>query len=393
MNKKLNFYILCTVVFLQGLVFYGPFSVVYRVSRGLSMYEIFIIESIFMILMLIFEVPWGWFADRFGYKKTLIIANFILFVSKIVFYEAGSFFLFLAERVLMALAYSGISGCDIALLYSSVDSDKSEKYLGIYTACSSAGLLVACLLSGVMAVNSIDSTAFYTIIPYGAAAVLIFFIKDVQYNAEEKPSIKGSIRDVLRNGRLLLLVVSSALVGEVSHSIGVFLNQPQYTKSGIGIGYFGILTAFMQVVCLVSAKVHKLTGKFGTRKVIKALNFSILASSILLAFTRNPIISIALIALSQGSFACLQPVVLSIENKSILLQNRATILSIYAMVGDIVSSLVNFSIGRYADISVEAAFLVCGIISAAGCILVFLYFSKAFRKKALEVNSQVDAFI
>lgn len=381
MNKKFNFYILCIVVFLQGLVFYGPFSVVYRVSRGLSMYEIFIIESIFMVLMLIFEVPWGWFADRYGYKKTLIIANLILFVSKIVFYEADSFFLFLMERVLMALAYSGISGCDIALLYSSIDKDKSERYLGLYTACGSAGLFIACLLSGTMAVSSIDSTALFTIIPYGIAAVLIFFIKDAEYIFEEKPSIKRSLKDVIKNGRVLFIVISSALAGEVSHSIGVFLNQPQYVKSGIGIGDFGILTAFMQVICLVSARTYKFTERFGQGKVIKALTLGILASSIILACTKNPIISIAFIALSQGSFACLQPVVLSIENKSILLQNRATILSIYAMVGDIVSSLANLSIGKLADISIERAFLACGVISVSGCVLVWIYFSKGYGKK------------
>ncbi|WP_258880991.1 MFS transporter [Clostridium tagluense] len=75
------------------------------------------LESISWILMIIFEVPWGWFADKFGYKKTLVISNFIFFISKIVFYKANSFGMFFLERVLLSVSLAGISGCDIALLH------------------------------------------------------------------------------------------------------------------------------------------------------------------------------------------------------------------------------------------------------------------------------------
>ena len=75
------------IVFLQGFIFYGPIATMYRQARGISMYDIFIIESISWILMIIFEIPWGWFADKFGYKKTIIISNLIFFVSKIIFLQ------------------------------------------------------------------------------------------------------------------------------------------------------------------------------------------------------------------------------------------------------------------------------------------------------------------
>ena len=165
MNKKMNIYLMLIIAFLQGLVFYGPVATLYRQSRGLSMYDIFLIESIFMVLMLVFEIPWGWFADRYGYKITLIIANLLLFLSKIVFYKAYTFKFFLLERVLAALAFAGVSGCDIALLHNSTDDDKGEKVFGMYNASNSAGFLLACLLSTRMIVKSMDISAFITIIP------------------------------------------------------------------------------------------------------------------------------------------------------------------------------------------------------------------------------------
>ena len=92
------------IVFLQGFVFYGPIATIYRQNRGLSMSSIFLIESISWVLMIIFEIPWGWFSDKFGYKKTLVISNFLFFISKIIFYKAYSFEMFFLERVLLSLS-------------------------------------------------------------------------------------------------------------------------------------------------------------------------------------------------------------------------------------------------------------------------------------------------
>ena len=83
-----------------------------------------------MILIILLEIPWGRFADKFGYKRTLVLANFIFFLSKIIFFKADSFFLFFIERLLLAISISGLSGCDSALLFLSLDEeDNSEKLL------------------------------------------------------------------------------------------------------------------------------------------------------------------------------------------------------------------------------------------------------------------------
>ncbi|KHD34967.1 hypothetical protein NL50_15005 [Clostridium acetobutylicum] len=59
MNKNRNFMLLSIIAVLQGLVFYGPIATIYRENRGLSVYDIFVIEAINMVLMIILEVPFG----------------------------------------------------------------------------------------------------------------------------------------------------------------------------------------------------------------------------------------------------------------------------------------------------------------------------------------------
>ncbi|MBV7272631.1 MFS transporter [Clostridium sp. PL3] len=134
MNRKVNVYLMYIIVFLQGFVFYGPIATVYRQNRNLSLSNMFLIESISWVLMIIFEIPWGWAADKIGYKKSLVISNFIYFISKIVFYKAYSFEMFLLERILLSVSLAGISGCDVALIYSSVKQEESEKVFGRYVA-------------------------------------------------------------------------------------------------------------------------------------------------------------------------------------------------------------------------------------------------------------------
>ena len=117
MNKK-NIYLMYLIIFLQSLVFYGSIATLYRQKRGLSMTEIFIIESAYFIIVIILEVPWGKLADKIGYKKIVVIANFIYFLSKIVFYNSGSFLGFLIERNILATALAGLSDCDSKLIYN-----------------------------------------------------------------------------------------------------------------------------------------------------------------------------------------------------------------------------------------------------------------------------------
>lgn len=374
------------IVFLQGLVFYGPIATVYRQNRNLALSNIFLIESISWILMIVFEIPWGWFADKFGYKKTLVISNFIFFISKIVFFKANSFEMFFLERVLLSLSLAGISGCDIALIYSSVESEESEKIFGRYNAFSTVGYLVASAMFSIIVRQSIDSTAFCTIIPYGMAAVLSLFIKEVNVHKEEKLNFRESFIKALKNKSIIILVISFVLINEVVQVVSVFLNQAQYLRSGINIKYFGILAVVMQIVRLSSLKAYKLSFKLGKNPTIQISYIIITISCITLVFTSNPVITILSIILICASAAIVSPIVLDIENKSISTAERATLLSIFAVFGDLTSATANVIIGKTADISTSSAFITC----VAMCVSAYILLSVYKKKSVKEVNKQIN---
>lgn len=370
--KNKNLYIMYAISFLQGLVFYGPVATLFRQTRGLELSEIFFLESIFMILMIGFEVPWGYFADRFGYKKTLCISYFLFLLSKIVFYASHSFREFFIEAMIIALAISGVSGCDSAFIYE-CNKEESEKSFGRYSAFSSGGFLIGAFLSTFMIGKSLDLSVMLTIIPYGIAFLLIFFVKDIKY-VKSRVNMKKSFKTAFKSKHILLFIIAFALLGEVARTLCVFLNQLKYIQVGIKLKYFGVLTAMLQIVGITSIKAYRLTEKFGQEKIIKIVFILVTVNTFILAYTSSAVITVLALIFIQGAFVLSNPLSMDIQNKSITTDNRATILSIYAMTGDIINSVINLGVGKSTDISLKFTFIFCGVLIIVGFIFIHLYF-------------------
>jgi MFS family permease len=361
------------IIFMQGFVFYGPVATIYRQARGLSMSEIFIIESIALLLILIFEVPWGWFADRFGYKRTLIIVNGLYFISKIIFYQAQGFEGFLLERVILALVIAGLSGCDAALIYASIKEDQAQNVFGRYSAMGTLGFLLACFASSWIVKISIDATAFFTIFPYGIAMILTFFLVEVEFEKKDTKKLKENVRLAFADRSIVFLVVAMALMVEIFQAATVFLNQLQYQKAGIPVHYFGWILAGIQVVRLFSAKTKRVTDRWGNMSTLFIMSMLVLVSCVGLVVTSQAVLSVLAILFISVSLAIMGPVEMDLKNKAIHTADRATILSIYSMMASLIGVGGNIVIGKAADHSVEMGFVICALMGGLALIAMFLF--------------------
>lgn len=223
--------------------------------------------------MLLFEIPWRLVGDKIGYKKTLVISFGLLLISKVIFYFSYSFLGFLFESIMAAIAISGVSGCDSALLYSSIDIAESDKVFGVYGAMGTTGFLVSSLVSSELIKYSIDLLAFATIILYSLAFLLSFTLKDVSERKKVKEKNKEQkllqiLRLVIKNKKIIAFIITIAILSETTHSIVVFFNQPLYIRSSIDLKYFGVLTALMQIATFIAVKAEKIKMKLGEKKLL-----------------------------------------------------------------------------------------------------------------------------
>ncbi|ERI93378.1 hypothetical protein HMPREF1982_01802 [Clostridiales bacterium oral taxon 876 str. F0540] len=155
--------------------------------------------------------------------------------------------------------------------------------------------------------------------------------------------------------------------------VSVFLNQVQYLRSGISIKYFGILAVVIQIARLISVKAYKFSIRLGKNRVIQILYITIIICCGILVLTSSTVLTILSIVLICGSAAIISPIVLDIENNNIENAGRATLLSVFAMFGDMTAAGVNVIIGKIADISTSSAFMVCVVICVLAYILFYIY--------------------
>jgi MFS family permease len=371
-RKQLNIYLFYAIALLQGMVFYGPIATLYRQARGLNVFDITLIESICLVLTILLEVPWGVVADRIGYKKTMVICNVLYLVSKLVFWKADGFGLFLAERLILAVVCAGLSGCDIAFLFLSAGSERSQKVFSIFDAMGTAGLIVAAAIYSTVIQNNYSLTAFLTVISYGLAMLLTFFLQDVQPVIKSRLPLKEQARLVVKaigqEKSFIFFLIAAALLAESNQTITVFLNQLQYLRSGITPGQMGFIYILVTVSGLFSASAYRLIQRAGEARLSRVLFLTAGAACLAMALWASPWVSILGIILLRVSASVFNPIRMAVQNRQVSIADRATVLSVYSICMNMLGVGTNLVFGKIADIDVSYAMLA----GAGFCFLGFV---------------------
>lgn len=368
MQKK-NIYLMYAISCLQGMVFYGPIATLYRQAQGVSVFEITLIESISLVLCLALELPWGIVADKIGYKKTMVFCCLLYLISKVIFWRAEGFPAFLLERILLSVVMAGLSGVDTSILYLSSAKENSQKVFGIYNGLGTAGLLLAAMVYSAAVGADYRLAGFLTVISYGAAAALSLFLTEVKEEKREKTGAKefyACLRRTFSDKYLLLFLLGVAFLNETHQTVTVFLNQLLYVRAGIGNKAIGWLYMFATVIGMCGVFSDRLTRRMGERFMIRACYLSAAVSCLLLAFTDIPAGAAGGIIMLRTAFGLFSPLQTKMQNEQIMSADRATALSINAVIIDSVGVGTNLVFGAFAEKNLTAALLAGACLCAVG---------------------------
>ncbi|KPU45647.1 major facilitator superfamily protein [Oxobacter pfennigii] len=368
--RKKNIHLLYAIAFLQGMVFYGPIATLYRRAQGLSVFDITLIESISLFFIIAFEVPWGYIADKIGYKKTIVICNTLYFISKIVFWKADSFLSFLSERLILSLVISGLSGCDSAFLYLCAGEKESQRTFGIYEAMTTAGLIFASTIFSAVIKSDYKMSALLTVISYATAMIFSLFLADVKPQTsgtvQLNINIKFIISSFIQNKSFIMLLLAASLLAESNQTITVFLSQLQYVRSGISPSFMGYIHILVTLSGLVSAFSFRLTGLIGEVLTSKILFCTSGIACILMALFPSPVISVFSVIVLRLTSSMFVPIRMDIQNRQINISGRATMLSVYSIIMNMTAVVTNLIFGKITDIGVEYAMAAGGVFCLAG---------------------------
>lgn len=369
---KNNIRIMYMIAFLQGLVFYAPIATLYRTSVGLSLFDISLIESVSYILMIVFEIPWGILADRIGYRKTMIVCSFLYFLSKIIFWQADNFVMFLLERIILSIVFSGLSGVDTSILYLSAGKEASQKVFSISGTLSTIGMIMASLGCAVIVKDNFRLAGLLTVLPYAFSFGLSLFLKEVKAHDEERQTFHHIIqvlKETVQNKRFLLLAISVGIMSETTGMVTIFLNQPKYTSVGMDASTISFVYIVMTLLGLIEAYSATMAKQIGQKRMGIFLYLMTIFAAVLLAFTTQAFFSVLAIGIVNITYSLFQPLFQTCQHDCVSSSERVTAISAGALVADFAAVFIDLVLGRLADISLLMSFLAAGVFFTIALVL------------------------
>lgn len=150
-----------------------PVFFLYFMER-VSLKQALMLEAIYYICVVATEVPSGYFSDRFGRRRALIVASLAFCSAYICFILSQQFYQLAIAQILLAVGIAFRSGSDTALLHDSLLSlGKQHEYANrdaLAARASLSALTVAALLGGVSA--NYDLRLTYGVALLGAISAL-----------------------------------------------------------------------------------------------------------------------------------------------------------------------------------------------------------------------------
>lgn len=401
----------------------------YYLWRGLSYFDIALVQSVGAIATAVLEIPTGWISDRCGHHIVLKIASFSRLMAIVTLTLANSFLLMVASELFFSLANASQSGAGSAFLFEATSANSgTDRKNGTYalilskmTGAQSIIRITVRLVAPVLfSINPLIPFVISIFVYFlGLLVTLEFKENDVSPDRRNNclPEEDGFIRT--RTSKLNLkenvqtffqelikivktnLFISLCTVSAISLILVSNYSQfiaPNLTSMGFDIKFLGIVTA--------AASLGEFFGSKLTAKIVKTLKDSYKKSAgDIIAFSGNAeffvilgILSvIAILMLCAGLipsiYVCIFTYVainlfsttlsILINNQMNLIaeeNNRATLLSVSNQIEEIASVVSDPLIGVALDLSgFGTTYVGLGCITLVVIALIFTIHYRKYR--------------
>ena len=401
----------------------------YYLWRGLSYFDIALVQSVGAIATAVLEIPTGWISDRCGHHIVLKIASFSRLVAIVTLTFANSFLLMVVSELFFSLASASQSGAGSAFLFEATSANsRMDRKNGTYalilskmTGTQSIIRITVRLIAPVLfSINPLIPFVISIFVYFlGLLVTLEFKENDVSTNGRNKcPSekdgfigIKTSKLNLKENVQTFFqelikivktnIFISLCTVSAISLILVSNYSQfiaPNLTSMGFDIKFLGIVTA--------AASLGEFFGSKLTAKIVKTLKDSYKKSAgDIIAFSGKieflvilAILSvIAILMLCAGLipsiYVCIFTYVainlfsttlsILINNQMNLIaeeNNRATLLSVSNQIEEIASVVSDPLIGVALDLSgFGTTYVGLGCITLVVIALIFTIHYRKYR--------------
>ncbi len=349
-------------------------------ERGLTGIQISTILSISPLMMFLVQPFVGVLSDKFGYKRTLVIASFFAAASYVFYLFESSFQVYFVITVCMALFYNSVQPLLDSLSLQLIKKQPGFSY-GTLRIAGAAGWAFTGIIVGYY-INAINTSVIFI---YSAITMLLVFLfafflaPDAAKNAVVKQAATGTAWQVIRNRDLIFLLVCVFLVSTGGTTIWNFYSiyMKEQGASAALVGYGISLQGLCELPLFYFSA--RIIHRFGTKTTLLVTIFATALRMLLYSQIKNPHAALFIELLHGVSWSLFWVVCVEYVNKLVMEEWRATGQSLlYAAYYGLGAIAGNYWTGYLYDakLKISAIFLLnAGMVFITG-ILVAIFMRK-----------------
>jgi MFS family permease len=360
-----------------------PVSVAFALSRGLSLVEVMLLNTVYCSVVILTEVPTGAIADRVGRRATMMAGALAMIAACATYALAHGFWSFAVAEGLAALSMTLCSGADSAYLFDLLnDHGRGAEYPrleGTSSAWHQAGQALAFAAGGLLGASDLALPYLVT----AGVASLAFFValgmREGRLAPAQHPHVlhprqyvahmRDAFRLVGRRGPLLWVIAYSAVVFVLLRAT-VYAYQPYLKESGFDIAQTGLIYAAVYLVA--AAVAHNYDGLrrwLAEPTLVWTLLGTLAVTFLLLGSIRGPW-ALAIMGVQAAANGLYSPLVKHLLQREIERSHqRATVLSVESMARRLAFGLFSPAVGGLMGANGPAAGLIlCGVVGLVGML-------------------------
>ena len=213
--KKLKFDSYDGVCFLNGLVFFAPVALLVRTQAGVSEHVFFLLQALLSGVIFLGEIPTGFITDKIGYRKSLILAQVLLFGARsllLAAFVSRSLALFVVEAVVEGIAACFTSGTGSAYLYALYGENGYLAKTAHAGNFGTAGFIISTVAyAGIYKISGMEGLLITTVVMDIIAVVCSFYLRSESSKAVIADRKEVQILAIFKNKKAFLFVISLAI--------------------------------------------------------------------------------------------------------------------------------------------------------------------------------------
>lgn len=384
-----NIYKLYVIKISHWLMLTMPVILIFYNANNLSVRHLFVIQAAYSLTIVLFELPSGYLADRWGRKKTLVTGAILNFGGYLLYSVSFGFEGFLMAQIMLGMGQSFMSGSDTAMLYDTlVSENKQHQYLKIEGRMTSVGNFAEALAGIIAGFLLMISPRF----PFVCQAFVALLAVPASLMLTEPPlpsSLgKPRIKELIHTLKNVLFVQHSlrrnlwlsSVLGASTLTMAWFV-QPFFQSVEIPETLYGLLWTLLNAsVGLTALIAYRIERRLGEKRSVQWVIFVTTLGYLTLSIS-NSIWGLFFIFVFYLARGIATPVLKDYLNKELSSETRASVLSLRSLMIRGIFTALGPVWGWTTDhLSLSAALLMAG--------MTYLIFALPFAGLFFSVKNQ-----